>query len=237
MHKVLTLGFVNAEIFRHTVATNSKYICGNEWHFLYQHYPLNKEKNRVELEQICKDHGIIWHDSLYDRGLHHGFNFIFPQLKFERGEYLIGIDPDDMLADESFIPAATSALDKYSQLCMVCADFKTNLITPGVNWSIQDNGEHGIIAVPDRPIMQQITVFRPEWLTNIGGMMQPTSHYGFAEGHLWRGMQKYETFMAVAVGKNQQRGQPPHDPEYIAYKADQVTFKSKDSFEKWLGSR
>lgn len=237
---IITLGFVSAKTLESTM--NHLYEANillkpHKHYFLYQHYPLSKEKTKISQLATCEKYGMIWVDSGFDRGLHNGMNYLMGQLNLNDDDIVIGLDPDEWPITRGFDQALEDALTDPNYPDMVIS-YLRNSTFPPVNYS-QLVGGHRAYVFTESIAATNVAAFKAGWFKQIGGWWEPTTHYGYLEVHINSKIQEtkktrcvLEDVRCVNVGPIE--GYVPQDELYRQYKGCQANWTSKESFEDWL---
>jgi len=204
------------------------------------HYPINKEKNRREIRQICESFGAIYVDSGRDLGLHEGLNHMTKKVGMGANDILIGCDPDDRPS-----PGSISAMDSGMRA------LKGNVAVLALNFSvIKDRVNQGVpfrkLTVDGKRVllhpsveMWTVAAFDMGFIYGAGGFKQTYAYYGGLESALYG----YMAAQGKALGYLQDfdadhlhldRNDPTlFDPEYRMWKNAHLSGFS-GSFEEWL---
>ncbi|MBP7210947.1 MAG: hypothetical protein KBA02_07125 [Paludibacteraceae bacterium] len=207
-------------------------------YFLYQHYPINKEENKKQLQDICNKYGIIWIDSGYDRGLHNGFNHLVSVIDPKDEDVLLGIDPDDIVLTRGWDKAIVDVVSSQNSVTMACLDnyFALNH-SPGCVFEDAVIAGYRVKIPTNRPTMMNASGFTARWFKQMGGFNEPTTHYGHVESHIWQQLIKHFKRYAILLDyklENRPGQLPEQNPLYTQYKQAQASFQSRESFEEWL---
>lgn len=203
------------------------------------HYPINKDWNRRRIRDLAEYYGCTLVDSGGDLGLHEGINNAARVVGMRPEDHFIGCDPDDR-PQQGFVNAIRSVLEADPTFAVVGCSF----------WVIPWRKDQGV-AFQEVPVggqrvwvhpgveMWNVAGFNWKFITEIGGMRQPNSHYGGLEACLFPEWQKRGMKLgylpdvrsdAVKLDQNDTR---IFDPEYRQWKDAHVA-GFKGGFEDWL---
>lgn len=236
-HKVIvtTLGFAPARVLRHGLSrfydTCDKYLPKTHY-FLDQHYPMNREINRIEYQQLCKEYGLVYLDGGFDRGLHEGFNWLMSQAAPQAGDVVIGYDPDSGPIQSGWDRALVDTVRAgYSIVSLMDPRARIELAERGFFAGFTPQGR--LVWEPRSPCCAGVTAFSGEFIQRVGPFKEENPFYGGLEIFLWdrqgRRWGYLPEFDEECSGRNLA------DPEYTAWKWEHAHFKSfKGSFQEFL---
>lgn len=240
--KVFTLGFVKSSIFEFSMkAIYENGLKRLDWdhYFLYQHYPIEHNRNAIRLLETCTKYGIKWVDAGEDLGLHKGWNYLCEAVTTVPGEVVISLDPDAWPITKGWDSNLANAV--IEPLAFVCLNNFHNLNThfPLRVYFLPYNTPGGLTMSPaNYPTMIGVTAWSMNWLKSIGGFHQASSHWGHLEQHLWDKLRLTQKCYGILLdSKEGEFPGPEHDVLYRQYKDDQASFSSKTSMKEWLTIR
>lgn len=239
----ITLGFVPARIWRQSAAAYAKTRNPDlryRHYFVDQHYPLNKEKNRAELREICAEYGIEVLDPGRNLGLHEGFNWALRTINPPKHAVIIAYDPDVNPTTPGWDMALVRAIRGDSERKTVWSSLmhemaEKELAQRGHKPYRKADGYLRLIPVRTS-IMNSISAFSNEWLTRTGGLHEPTNYYGHLEAAMWARLEGKDWVFLPDYTENEDfRHQ--QDEEYKVYKWVHAHLDSwKGDFESWLAA-
>jgi len=252
---ITTLGFVSAETFESCMIHlyEGKFLSlGCPHYFLYQHFPLKKERCKNKQKEICDRYGIIWVDSGYDRGLHEGMNYLVSVINPTDDTVIIGFDPYEWPTTPGFDVALTEVLSAEDNQDIVLAALKNNYNQNGF-WISRyypgKIGNHDIMITNAGVCPMSISAFKTSWFKQIGGWKQSSTHYGHLEEYIRDKLKEtgklscvLHNYSCINVEGAPEYKTPlinfhPQDSLYKEYKQCQADYSSKEAFEVWLQKR
>lgn len=186
---VISLGFVSASACK--MCFESVYKTKNpdvawEHYFLYQHYPLKKEKNKKALKEICDDYGIHWLDAGENLGLSKGFNLALEKCGATDEDLVIGLDPDNIILSPGWDMALVRAIMGGKSIGWASL---WNTQSP-IEFAQKPHTEEVVdgylkLWITQHPIVNSICIWRVKDLRDMGGLREVTPLYGGLEAEMF----------------------------------------------------
>lgn len=187
----ITLGFGPAKMIRQSFIryyeTRNKELPFT--HVLVdQHYPINKEENRKEIAEICKEFGVAIVDPGKNLGLHEGFNWAMRKLEMKPEDIMICFDPDSYPVTPGWDMALVRAIlgDPEKRIAWASVTNKSSMgdiIAKG--HTVRKSDGFIELWIPNHPIVNFLCAFHVEWLLSVGGLSEPKNFYGHLESHMY----------------------------------------------------
>lgn len=242
---IITLGFCNAKTlelgFQRLEETSTVPKESTRRIFLDQHYPLDRENNIKKITELCAKHNFEMYDSLMDRGLHKGFNYLTSMLPLEDDDLILLYDPDTYVDRRGFDSAMANVLNSDSEIQYVSSWHNPIEATHGnrVRGHFRKSSMEFDYFVPDigpEWEMMSLSMHRWSFIKSIGGFKQPREYYGFLEQHFWDSVCAMGKRMAFVRGFDNENPfmDQISDPEYHVYKLAHSANQFKGSFAEWL---
>jgi hypothetical protein len=204
-----------------------------------QHWPIDREKNKKEIERIALKNSAILLDPGKNLGLHHGFNWAFNQLHIPDNAMVIGFDPDSwpvvagwdksmcdvFVADPSIIwlslwhPHATRELLHENKS-------KPESVIAG----------HRVVEV-SAPVMNSVCGFRAGFLKKSGGLTEPSKYYGGLECSMWEKVKAHGKWVFLPDYKEELHFQDVVNPLYRDWKWEHAHKEYPHDFTQFLKER
>lgn len=206
-----------------------------EHHILFQHYPINKEAQRPEIERICKRFNIELHDAGRNLGLHEGFNFLFKRLQPNDDEVIIGYDPDSWPIGEGWdLALVRTILGSGGEIVwssLMNPRSKSDLEARGYDLGRVDG--HIQVWKTKTAVTNSVCAFSYSWLNKVG-FTEPRPFYGHFETEMF-GKLKGKRWAFVTGWEERDQLRDLHDVEYVHYKWAHAHLNCWDGdFESWL---
>jgi len=194
-----------------------------------QHYPLNRERNLMDMDFTAMMYRAPIIDSKYDRGAADGFNNAMKVLFLNGTDLVITYDPDSWPKQEGWDFAMYEVLRKDPQISYV------SLRTPEkINGEQREAYGYNYI-VTDRPFIFGVTMWRWSFLNRVGGLHQRQKYYGHVEAEMFSRLG--DTKNAYLTDYYEDSLVTMQDPQYQNYKvAHAINDKNPftGSFEEYL---
>jgi hypothetical protein len=238
--KILTLGFMDSGIieksFSQLYATKNP-VLKTEHHVLWQHYPINKDRNFDELKSICKKYGAILHDAGKNLGLHDGFNYLVRAARCGPGDIVIGYDPDSYPTESGWDMALVRAI--WGSTDTVWASLmnprsREELTARGYDRAKVDG--HIEVWKAKTAVVNSVCAWSVDWLKSVGMLTENRPFYGHLESAMWGKLGKKRWAFLPGWGESDHL-RWAHDQKYIEYKWVHAHLKTWDGdFESWLNA-
>lgn len=193
MYKVWTISlcYTDADIIRDSLKrlqeTRTPEKVDMQIVMIDQHWPINYETHRKELEIISAENNAILLDPGKNLGLHDGFNWALEQLPIPDNAMVIGYDPDshpDTVGWDKAMCDVFVADSKVMWLSLWHQHSTRELIEEGKGSRPMQTGGHWIRQLT-RAAMNSVSGFRRGWLRQVGGLKEPSRWYGGLEVAMW----------------------------------------------------
>lgn len=206
-------------------------------YFVDQHYPINREENRLELQRICRDLGIGILDAGKNLGLHGGFNWALQQLGLHRDDIVIGYDPDSLPITHGFDMALVRAIQGDPRQNTVWA----SLMNPRSELDLRARGFNegradGYIETwaTKTAVTNSVCAWHYGWLKDVGFLEEPRAFYGHLEAAMWNKL-RGKAWVFVPGWRESDELRDLHDRQYVVYKwMHSHTGEWPGDFESWL---
>lgn len=233
----ITLGYAPFHMLRESI---TQYYRTNTYklhkHFYVdQHYPLNKEENRVKCADVCKDHGIEIIDPGKNLGLHHGFNYALNVINPKSDDIVIAFDPDSFPMNIGWDTALIDVLSDPT-ICW------STLMAPRCfgdikKYACEEKIINGIkVMITPRAVVNTTCAWKISFLEKIGGVKENSEFYGHLEAPMFHEAQKLGLKWAFLPDfvESEELNQK-HDPEFGQYKLVHAHLGTyKGDFGQWL---
>lgn len=202
-------------------------------------YPVNKEQNRKDIQDLCEEYDCTYIDSGKDLGLHQGINNAANILGIQPTDYVIGHDPDDR-ASPCFVDAITAVMAEAPELAILAPAFWVIdwRKSQGVPFEVKTVAGHEIWIHPTIE-MWNVAGWNWKFVHQMGGLHQPNEYYGGLEASIYPHMKKaglrlaYMPHVRSDAVQLDRTDETLFDPEYRQWK-DAHLAGFKGSFEEWL---
>lgn len=156
------------------------------------YWPLDKSGTSDVIDRMCEKHGCLKFDAGKNIGLHHGFNYVFEQMKIPRDAIVIGYDPDSYPTTPDWDRGMRDVFEADSKMAWLglwhahcerelkaeCRAIKTEI-----------GGQ--VVWVAHTPCLTSISAFNSNFLHNCGGLDEPSPFYGGLECQMFPKIQAY----------------------------------------------
>lgn len=204
------------------------------------HYPINKEKNRERIQELCLQYRCAYIDSGCDLGLHQGLNKAMAIVGVEPDDHLLGCDPDDR-PSKGWALAMTQVMTGDPSVAVCGMNFwvlpwKQN--QQGA-WKREIINYHRVWIHPGVE-MWNVAAFNMKLVRSLGGFSQPNAYYGGIEIALYHEWVKRQMKLVYLIDYSSEavpvnREDPElYDQIYGKWKIDHAMHGYTGSFESYL---
>lgn len=185
-----------------------------------QHWPIDREKNKKELERIAKNCKATLLDPGKNLGLHHGFNWAVNQLSIPDNALIIGFDPDSWPVDFGWDKAMCDVFVEDASVVWF------SLWHPHATRELlnEHKSQPGHQVPSQRtiqvtaPVMNSVCGFRSSWFKKVGGLTEPSKYYGGLECAMWDKVKAHGRWIFLPDYKEELHFQDVVNPLYRAWK-------------------
>lgn len=227
------------ECLKHLYATDEITKLGIKHVVIDNHYPVRKQENRSQIQNLCWQYGITYIDSGLDLGLHRGLNNAMQVLGMTSGDIFLGCDPDDRPSPGALTAMSDVILDPSVAVCglnfWVIKERKTQIPNFYEAWIRGHRAwVHPFVE------MWNVAAFNMKLIFDMGGFSQPNAYYGGIEARMYHEWLK-RGLKLVYLPDHTSEASPVDrsvlaDPEYRQWKDEHVGGYPY-SFEAWLKER
>lgn len=149
------------------------------------HYPIDKEENRVRIQELCRQYGCHYLDPGKDLGLHGNLNFAVHTLRIGADETLINVDPDDFPQPGSMEKLA-NAIEINPQYAVIAMSFCliNQRVEEGKLQVVCANGR--ILYLHPTVEMFKVAAFNMRFIHSLPNKFhEPWAYYGGLESYLY----------------------------------------------------
>lgn len=238
----ITLGFAPSRIWRRSLeqyrATRNPDLAFDHY-FVDQHYPVDKERNRVENRAACEAFGVKVLDPGRNLGLHAGFNWALDQINPAPGDIIIAYDSDMFPTTPGWDMALVRSIWGDPKGKAVWASLMHDHVTSPDDLDVAETRlADGFIKIHAirRAIMNSTCAFSYDWLRRVGGLTEPCAFYGHLESAMFSRLGEgqwvfVEGWSDSALLRNE------HDEAYTQYKWVHAHLRGfAGDFESWLAA-
>ncbi len=240
----ISLGFVPARILAPSLdayrATRNPALSYRHY-LLDQHYPVDKEANRIAIREICRREGVEVLDAGRNLGLHLGFNEAMRMIAPAPDDIVIAYDPDSTPTTPGWDMALVRAIlgDPWQKIVwasLMNPRSEADLHARGFTKSASD----GFIETwkTHAAVTNSICAWRAGWLQKVGGLSEPNAWYGHLESSMWAKLQATQSDWAFLPGWREVDSlRDLHDRSYVVWKWVTAHLGSyTGDFESWLAA-
>lgn len=224
---VVTPGFCNARTLNfgwtRFYETHNPNLEIEHW-FLDNHYPIRRKSNLEEMHALAEKHGVRWHDSGGDHGLHGSLNRWCQRMSFKDDDIVIGYDADSYAGSAGFDMALATALhfDKSIAIAALWNPAMQMKVDGGQTMTYRHVNQVRVAVHPSVE-MFNITGWNMGFVKQAGGFDQQWSHYGGIEVAMMKHWQRQNKCLAYLPDWPELWGMGDEnvliDPEYRAWKS------------------
>jgi hypothetical protein len=239
----ITLGFMPARIIERSLRAYSSTrnpVLPYRHVIVDHHYPVDKERNRVELRAVCDALGAEYLDPGRNLGLHGGINWALTQLAPADDDIIIGYDGDSLPISDGWDMALVRAIHGGRNVVwssLMNPRSEADLRARGFDRSLADG--YIELHLTRTAVVNSICAWRFGWLRSVGFLDEPLQWYGHLEAAMWAKLRATGKQWAFLPGWRETDDlRDMHDRAYVVYKWHYSHLRDTTlDFESWLTTK
>lgn len=168
-----------------------------EHYFVYHYYPIDEANNRVQLERITKEYGLIWLDPKKNIGAVNAFNWALDNYVHAQ-DFIFGFDPDTQPLEKGWDLALYNVISdpKIGWAALSC-EATPNEVKERSKMVRETKINDISVYLCDTPMMISTGVMKMDFIKYAGGVLPKHNIYGGTEVFMWSYMKALGLDLAI----------------------------------------